>query len=401
MPNIAPFRWIHPSSSFIQKVPVYIENMSLEEAKVQRSNNDYSFLHLLTPEPDEEDGKDPKEAVFGKIAKNLAAFLASEVMVEEAEPALYIIEISRGGKSFKGIWALTASSELETKILKHERVQPERKEHIESYLLNSGIDGNPVLLTYPQSQILMEMMNEFSGVDPHLRFQAEDADHRLWRVSAATEVAAVVAAIAALPAVYIADGHHRAAAFQSLFKQDRGVDGRFRYFSSVYIPSSSVHLKSYHRLIKDLNGLSLQEVLQAIKRSFHINQITQSSDTRISGSFDFYCQGMFFNLIPKDHILNHKNPAADITVRLLHDSILAPLLKITNPTEDSRIRYVEQDAIAAVIGAVDRNEYEAAFLLNPPSIEQVMALADADEVMPPKSTYIEPKFPAGALVHLC
>lgn len=408
MPTIKPFKAIHPQSVNAAKVVSTIEEMSLDAAKQIRNKNPQSFIHLLVPEVDSTlQGEARKQLIFKAINKNLENFMRAGILVRDSVPAIYIYRLITNNGSYTGLWATTSIDDYANgKIKQHEHIKPEKEEQLSLYLEKTGIDANPVLLTYRSSALINDLITTTLSSVPQIEFTKDSEQHILWRVDKAADVGAFVHAFSALGSAYIADGHHRASAVckhglkrrKELQKWDGTED--FNYFSSVYIPDNQLQLASFNRLVKGLGGFSTHGFLEALQKDFNLSNLRQKPTDLANSQIGLYTDGSWYKLEPRPHVSGRSSLVDSWAVSVLEKFILKPLLKITVPDLDNRLHFVSGlHPIHMLEEKVNSAEFDVAFLLHPVEIGTFMDIADAGEIMPPKSTWFEPKFPVGLLVH--
>lgn len=408
MPKIKPFKGIHPSPSSAQRVVVNLENLSIADAKLIRQENPFSYVNLLVPKLDNIFLMGSKnELAFKKINENFEEFLEKGIFVQDQKASIYIYQIERNGISQTGIWTVTSIDDyLNNVVKKHELTNSAREESLIDYIQQTGIDANPVLITYNPVLSIDEIINECIQKNPILNFSKENIIHRLWKIDDEETLSKLVNEFANLSSTYIADGHHRAAATSLLGIQRRKLnlkhhgDEEYNFFTSIYMSTEQLKIFAFNRLIKDLNGLTVDEILNSLSLNFKISISQQIFIPESIHTFGMYLAGEWYNLTAKDDIINNSNPLAQLDVSILQDLILSPIFNIANPRTDSRINYRGGILpIADLISEVDCGNYAIAFTLFPTGIDQLMLVADAGEVMPPKSTWFEPKFDVGILIH--
>jgi uncharacterized protein (DUF1015 family) len=408
MPKIKPFKGIHPSQSSVEKVVVNLENLSISEAKLIRQENPYSYVNMLVPKLDNIFLMGSKnELAFKKINENFEDFLDKGIFIQDEKPSIYIYQVSREGNIQTGIWTVTSIDDyLNNVVKKHELTNAAREQSLIDYIQQTGIDANPVLITYKPILAIDVIISNVTENQADITFNKENTEHRLWKIDDEKILFILVDEFSKLSSTYIADGHHRAAATSLLGIQRRKLnlkhqgDEEYNFFTSIYMSTDQLKVYGFNRLLKDLNGLSIDKVISLISQHFDIIQslnVVQPSNNHV---FGMYIAGNWYQLSAKYEITNSCNPLSKLDVSILQDYILAPIFEIKNPRTDSRINYRGGLLpINDLITLVDSGEYAIAFTLYPTGIDQLMEVADAGEVMPPKSTWFEPKFDVGLLIH--
>ncbi len=385
-----------------------LENYSTGEARLIASENACSFLHLIDPELDNPYLRGTKqELIFKKISENFESFIEQKYLVQQAEPSIYLYQVMHNGFLQTGIWTLTHIDDyLEGRIKKHEATVERREQLLADYLQQTGLDANPVLITYQPHETIDQITEQYLQEIPTLDFTFTDGTaHKIWAISEQQDIETIVKAFADMPAVYIADGHHRAASMAKMGLQKKMLNGKkhqgtelYNYFSTVYMNTNEVKVLEFNRLVRDLDGLTYDEFLLGLTHSF----IVEKSDVPVKPDA-FHKIGMYLNhqwyiLKPKPEIYDAKNPVDILDVSILQNFILEPILKIKDPRTNARITFEGgKVSVADLQTKVDNELFAVAFVLYPISVSQVIAVADAGGVMPPKSTWVEPKFLVGLL----
>lgn len=395
MPSIKPFRALIPSyheCSVIVNRP--LDNYSTGEARLIATENRYSFLHLIDPSLAEPSWRDMRtELIYRKINLTIKEFLDSRKLILQNIPALYIYECVHNGLAQKGIWSLCETDDyLSGAIRKHEVTVERREKQLADYLINTGLDSNPVLITYPPLPAIDQEIDKYSKTPPLIDLLYNDGSkHRLWAVEDKDDIQEIENAIASLDVLYIADGHHRAAAMKG--------QGQF---SAVLMNTSEIKIHEFNRLIKGLNGLTASEIIEKVSEKFELTVSNEPVYPTKIHEIGMYLKGMWYRLIPKFMILNEKHDlVGNLDVSILQDHILAPVLGISDPRTDARITFQGRitENTAGIQDSVDHGPYSIAFTLFPITVERLLMVADAGLIMPPKSTWIEPKFLVGLLTN--
>lgn len=408
MPRIKPFKGIRPSSEFVNRVVLEVENLNLETAKAIREENPYSYVNMLVPKVDNKYLRgSKKELAFKKINENFEDFLEKGILVRDPEPCHYIYQVSHRGIVQTGIWTSTSIDDyLNNTVKKHELTRADRENALIDYLQQTGVDANPVLITYPKDELINSLIGSEITRRPDLEFKTPDAQHRLWKIDQPNKVEKLTRAFATLPVTYIADGHHRAAAASLLGIKRRKLDLKhtgneeYNFFTSVYMAADQLKIYEFHRLVKDTGSFEKEEFLQQLSENFEVT----ASDTAVKPGrlheFGMYLKDSWYRLKALPHTYLQESPVADLDVSILQDYLLNPVLKIADPRTDPGITCLGGiTPVEEIIKCVNSGEYVVAFTLFPTSIDQLIRVADAGEVMPPKSTWFEPKFQAGLVIH--
>ena len=407
MPTIKSFKAILPAYAKVENVVIRLENLSLESAKEIRSQNEDTFVHLLVPKIENYYLRGSKqELAFQKIAENFESFIEKEILWRDEQPAIYIYKQEKDSKSYSGIWTVSAIDDyLNNRIKKHELTRPEREKGLIEYLQQTGIDANPVLITYPPNQDLEKLIDEQICLKPALDFYLEEEHHQVWKIIDEAQIEAVEATFKSMNLTYIADGHHRAAAASTYGIERRKLnlkhrgDEEYNFFSSVYISSNQLEILPFHRFIKLQHQPNEKEIMEFIYAHFEVTEIKEEDlFPNCIHQFGFYFNKKAY-LLNSEYKLNG-DVLHDLDVSILQSYVLKPLFNIEDPREEERLHFIGGAIdLKAHIQMINDGIYDLAFFLYPTSISDLMKIADIGETMPPKSTWFEPKFPAGLITH--
>jgi uncharacterized protein (DUF1015 family) len=409
MATLYPFRALRPNSdnaSTIAAVPYDV--VSTDEARALADGNPVSFLHVSRAEIDLPAGSDPyADAVYRRAADNLAALRKNALSVEDV-PSVYFYRLRMGGHVQTGLAACFSIDEYDRDVIKkHERTRRDKEDDRTKHMLALGAQTGPVFLTYRASPEIDRIAAKVTAGEPIIDFTApDDVRHTLWRVAGADRDA-LVAAVGRVPALYIADGHHRAAsaARARTEMRDKKIAGTplgdgagADTMLAVAFPHDQVQILAYNRTVKDLGGLSPDAFLAALRERFEVAPGPASPGKR--GDIAMYFQHAWHTLRPRV-APDPKDPIGSLDVSVLQESLLAPILKIADVRTDKRIDFVGGARGAkALEQAVDSGKAAVSFALFPVSVADLMAVSDAGEIMPPKSTWFEPKLRDGLLIHV-
>ena len=371
------------------------------------AENPLSFLHVVKPEIDLEPGTDVyAPEVYETGAVNLRRLMDDGALIREEEPALYLYRQRMGDHVQTGLVAGASVDEYEADLIKkHEHTRPvkedDRTRHIDALNANTG----PVFLTYKARPEIDALVEQITAADPTYDFVAPDGiQHVLWVVANEGDRDRLVAAFAEVPELYVADGHHRSAAgtrIRALRRDanpDHSGDESYNFFLSVIFPDNQMMILDYNRVVRDLNGLDPEAFVAALGERFETEPIEDGRPAR-RRCFGMYLGGRWFRLTAREGSFPADDPVRSLDVAILQDNLLAPLLGIGDPRSDERIDFVGGiRGLAELERKVDSGEWAVAFALHPTSIEQLFSVADAGLVMPPKSTWFEPKLRSGLVV---
>ena len=394
--QIRPFAAVRPSPSLAAQVAaVPYDVVDTVEAKALAAGNPYSFLHVSRPEIDLPDGTGcSSPEAYAQARKALDKLQQDGVLVRDAEPKFYAYRQTMGSHSQTGIVATFDTKDYMAGVLKqHEKTRKDKEDdrtrHIETLSAHTG----PAFLTYRDDKAIDTIVADACRREPLYDFTAPDGiGHTVWEIASATSCAAdeLVELFARIPVAYIADGHHRSAA-ASRYAQAHNFEGESRWFMAVIFPASQLKILAYNRLVRDLNGLSAYEFMSRVSENFEIGR-------KGARNCRMYFDGKWTDL-------SWSLPAGagvveSLDVSYLQDKLLAPVLGIGDPRTDPRISFMGGIRGDRELAAkVDSGENAIAFAMEPVTVEEMMAIADAGAIMPPKSTWFEPKLRSGLFVH--
>ena len=383
--------------------------LNTEEARVLAEGRPWSFLHISKPEIDLPPGTDPyAPQVYAKAAENLKKMLDAGVLKQDDQACYYAYRLIMGEHVQVGLVAAASVADYDTnRIRKHEFTRPDKEDDRVRQVDALNAQTGPVLLAYPHQP-------EVDSILAAATQQAPDADgvaesgvrHTLWVIRDAATIARLTELFDAMPALYIADGHHRSAAASRVCAARKaanpGHSGNeaYNYFLSVIFPHHQMRIMDYNRVIKDLNGLAEPEFMAKVAENFMIEMENAAVKPARAGEFGLYLNGRWMRLTIRADLIPHQDPVARLDVSLLQNNLIAPILGIADPRRDKRIDFVGGiRGLAELEKRVDSGEMALAFSLHATSMEDLMAVADANEVMPPKSTWFEPKLADGLASH--
>ncbi len=411
MVRIREFKALRPREDEAAAVasPPY-DVLDSREARVLARGKPYSFLHVVKPEIDLPEETDPyDETVYLKGRENLDRLAADGVLIDDEEPALYFYRQVMGKHSQTGLVVCASIEDYENdRIKKHEHTRAEKEadriRHVETLNANTG----PVFLTYRADREMDRLAGELTSAEPLYDFTAGDGvRHTVWKVTGAETVRKIKGFFSRLDSLYVADGHHRSASAVRVGQKRREAnpahtgEEEYNFFLAVLFPHDQLQIMDYNRVVKDLNGFSPEEFLGRVAEKFEVEASRNNRPGRPAGLHEFgmYLGGHWYRLRARPGSFPAQDPVKSLDVSILQDNLLAPILKIGDPRKDKRIDFVGGiRGLEELARRVDGGE-AVAFALHPTSIEQLMAIADRGLVMPPKSTWFEPKLRSGLLVH--
>ncbi|PKN71577.1 MAG: DUF1015 domain-containing protein [Deltaproteobacteria bacterium HGW-Deltaproteobacteria-12] len=409
MALVLPFRAVRPQRQFVAQVAALpYDVMTRDEAKNAVYNTPFSFLHVEKSEidvPDQTNSNDP--LIYTTAKRNFAQMQEQGLLFQEESPCFYIYRQQMGEQIQTGIVGVVSAREYdEGKIKKHELTRQDKEDDRIKHVNEVNAQTGPVFITYKSRPQLNDCVDKAVSKNPEYNFTADDGViHTVWVVEDVRLIEDIKNEFLAIESLYIADGHHRAAAASAVARMKRQNDKSpqnraYEKVLAVLFPHNQLKVMDYNRAVKDLNGLSPQEFKEKISSCFIIKEnFTVRSPQRFH-DFGMYLQGQWYQLTIKKGAYQDSDPVARLDAAILQDHLLAPILGINDPRTDERIKFIGGiRGMAELEKLVDKDGYAVAFSLYPTTIEQVMQVADAGAIMPPKSTWFEPKLRSGIFVH--
>jgi uncharacterized protein (DUF1015 family) len=410
MPLIRAFTGLRPAPDRAADVaaPPY-DVMNEAEAREMVEGRPWSFLHISRPEIDLPEGVDPyAPEVYAKAAENLEKMINEGVLVEDSRPCYYVYRLTMGRHQQTGLVAVASVEAYDNdRIKKHEFTRPAKEDDRVRQIDALNAQTGPVFLVYPSAPAVDSQLADISQGQPDMDVTADDGvRHEIWVVGDSEIVERLTADFDNMSALYVADGHHRSAAGSRVGAARKAANAKhtgeepYNYFLSVIFPHNQMQILDYNRVIKDLNGLDKATFLQRIGQVFSIEALDQPVKPSQAAEFGMYLDQQWYRLRLDSAHIPGDDPVARLDVSLLADNLIEPILGISDPRRDPRIDFV--GGIRGLEGLekrVDSGEMSVAFSLFPTRMEELMAVADAGEVMPPKSTWFEPKLADGLVSH--
>lgn len=406
MSKIIPFKAVRPTADKVALVTCRnYDDYSSAELAAWLSFNPYSFLHVIHPAYVHSQ-KITLDKRFKGVAHKYQDFKTDGVFIEEENPVLFLYEIQTKTNTFTGIVAGTSIDDYKKNIIKkHEDTLQYRVELFKDYLHQTGFNTEPVLITYPDNDSLNNWISDKKKEQPIYHFSTSNKEkHTLWKIDTNEEISWLQYQFEQIPELYIADGHHRSASAELLFdEKNNSNDEKLQYFMSFLIAESNVKIYEFNRIIRDLNGYQVTEFLSQLEEHFIIkNKEQELWKPQSKFEFGMYLDGNFYALFYKinNNNKNQNSILSNLDAQILYDKVLQPLLGIEDLRNDERIEYIPgKQSILTIKELIDEGEFEVGFMLYPSDISEIKALADNNLIMPPKSTYIEPKFRSGLIVY--
>lgn len=402
MAKIIPFQAVRPAKDKVGLVTSrsYDEYTPAELAS-QLDYNPFSFLHVLNPLYVNVQ-KSSLEKRFKLVHTKYEEFKGEEIFTKEKKPVFYLYEIQSKDRTYTGLIAATSIKDYRNNVIKkHEDTLQYRVELFKDYLHQTGFNTEPVLITYPENTAMAKWKELKKQKRPLYHFTSLNREkHTVWRVKNEGEIAWLQEQFDKMGSLYIADGHHRSASANMLYEEDKDTgNSNLNYFMSFLISETDLKINEYNRVIHDLHGFTKDQFLKELSEDFVVeNKAQELWKPEQKFQFGMYLDGEFYSLEVKNK--NYSSIQESLDAQILYDKVLHPLLGIGDLRNDERIEYIPGNKpVTAIKEAVDSGEFEVGFMLYPASISEIKELADNNLIMPPKSTYIEPKFRSGLVVY--
>ncbi|UQD56838.1 DUF1015 domain-containing protein [Flavobacterium sp. K5-23] len=404
MAKIVPFKAVRPTRDKVSLVSCRsFEEYTTAELAAQLDFNPLSFLHVLKPAYTNQE-KVSSEKRYRQVHQKYQDFKAENILVKDKIPAIYIHKIVTKTQSFTGLIVGTSIADYCNDVIKkHEDTIDFRVQLLKDYMKYSEFNTEPVLMTYPDNKdienwIINRTQNladfEFSTTKKEINY--------FWKIEDPKEISWIQTIFENIGALYIADGHHRSEASKQLLEENDNPENKAKNFLLSYlIPENNIKIYEYNRLIKDLNGLQKNDFIHKLNSVFIIeNKDQQPFQPSEKHQFGMYLDNEFYSLILRSEFCDFNTSLESLDAQILYQTVLFPLLGINDLRNDERIEYISgKHSILELKQTIDEGEFEVGFILFPSTINEIKALADANLIMPPKSTYIEPKFRSGIIVY--
>ncbi len=404
MPLIQPFRALRPAPARAAEVlaPPY-DVLSSAEARQRAAGKPWSFLHVSKPEIDLDPAIDPyDDAVYAKAAENFRRMIAEGVLIRDASPCYYVYRLTWQGHEQTGIAAVASLADYASgRIRKHELTthakEDDRVRQIDAIDAQTG----PVMHAYPSAPQIDSLIARSATGAPLIDVTADDGvRHRLWIVDDANTIATITRAFDALPALYICDGHHRSAAAARIADTRGAAAPSSQHFLSVIFPHHEMTILDYNRVVRDLNGMSPAEFIAALGKTHEVSPANAQVRPGAAGELGMALDGRWYRLTIRPDLIP-ADPIGRLPISLLTNTIITPLLGIADQRKDKRIDFVGGGrGLGELARRVESGEMAVAFALYPTQMDDLMAVADAGGIMPPKSTWFEPKLADGMVSHV-
>lgn len=411
MAVIRPFRAYRPAQDLAAQVAALpYDVMSSEEAREMVRDNPHSFLHVDKAEIDLEPDIDLYDRrVYEKARENLDKMIEERIFVQDAQPCLYIYRQTMRGRAQTGLVAcLSIDDYLNNVIKKHELTRADKEQDRINHVDYCDAQTGPIFITYRARAEIDEIISAWTTKEPVYDFVSEDGiGHTIWVIDDVQTIEKLVGLFGQIDYLYIADGHHRSASAVRVGmkrrKQLTGFDGseEFNFFLSVVFPDSDLYIMDYNRLVKDLNGMNSEQFLQKVGEKFSVTPYDGSGPYKPENrnSFGMFLDRQWYVLQAREGSFDDSDPVKRLDVSILQDNLLRPLLGIEDPRTDKRIDFVGGIRGLHELEKRVAGDMKIAFSMHPTTIQDLMDIADAGKVMPPKSTWFEPKLRSGIFIH--
>lgn len=407
MATVKPFKAIRPTKD---KAPFVVsrsyQEYSKKELNANLKFNPFSFLHIINP-----GYKFDKEVTgterFSLVYNRYLEFLEDAILKKDNTPGFYLYEIEQNGLKCSGLFCATSVADYKNDIIKkHEDTIKRREQLFANYLNTVKFNAEPVLMTYEDQEVISNLLTREKQKTPEYHFTTTDkATHKLWVITDKKITAQIQDYFEEVDTLYIADGHHRSASSYLLSKmmddKKEGDDKASDYFMSYLIPESEIQIFEFNRMVKDLNGLSKEEFLIRLDTYFRIeNKGAMLYRPTKKHHFSMYLDGEFYSLYLRKKVYEFTDPLSALDTQILYKTVLQPILGISDLRNDERITYgYGKHNIIRMKDEIDALKYKVGFSMLPVTISEIKEIADAGLVMPPKSTYIEPKLRSGMAIY--
>jgi uncharacterized protein (DUF1015 family) len=405
MISISPFKALRPEPQFAKQVASRpYDVLSSKEAKVEAEGNPYSFLHITKSEIDLPAITDiHSKEVYEKAKENLGAFISRPVLFKESKPCYYIYQLTMNERTQTGLVCCSSVNDYEEGLIKkHEFTRPEKELDRINHIKTTGAQTGNVFLAFRDVNELNEIIGKWkTDKSPVYNFTADDAiQHTVWVISDEKIIDRITEIFKSdVEATYIADGHHRAASAAKV-KYQMADNEQAGYFLTTIFPASELEIMDYNRVVKDLNGLSEEEFIGKLNKNFTLEKESKAYKPDAPHNFGMYIGGQWYKLTALDGTFS-TDPIGILDITILQNNLLDPVLGIKDQRTDTRIDFIGGiRGLGELEERVDSKEWAVAFSIYPVSIQQLFDIADSNNVMPPKSTWFEPKLRDGLLTHL-
>lgn len=411
MAKVRPFKGVRPPVEFVTEVASRpYDVLNSEEARIEAEGNEKSLYHIIRPEIDFAPGTDEHAPeVYAKAVENFKKFQDKGWLVQDEKPCYYVYAQTMDGRTQYGfVVAASVEDYMSGRIKKHELTRRDKEEDRMKHVRINRANIEPVFFTFPDNAELEAVLKEVTAKEPVYDFVAADGfGHHFWVVDDDETISRITALFSGIPNMYIADGHHRSAAAALVGKEmadanpNHTGNEEYNYFLAVYFPASHLHVIDYNRLVRDLNGLSESEFMARLTDNFVVeNKGTDVYKPQHLHNFSLYLNGEWYSLTAKQGTYDDDDPIGSLDVTISSDLILRDVLGITDLRSDKRIDFVGGiRGLEELKRRVDSGEMKLALALYPVTMGQIIKIADTGNIMPPKTTWFEPKLRSGLVIH--
>ncbi len=405
------FKALRPRKGLEEKVASFpYDVVSSEEARELVKGNPYSFLHVVKPEVDlSEDTDLYSDEVYEKARENLNKFIKESILIQEDQPRLYIYKQKMGQREQYGIVGCVSAEDYNKDVIKkHEHTRPakeaDRIKHVDTTNANTG----PVFLTYKAKRSIDKLVKKAVKEKPIYDFTASDGiKHTVWVIKDDSLSNAIIDEFNKIDFIYVADGHHRSASGAKVAEKRKASNPNhsgneeYNFFLAVLFPDNQLHIMDYNRVLKNLNGHTSEELFKALDENFTVEKVgSKPYKPKKKGEFGMYMDKNWYKLTVKPELVQHHDPVESLDISCLQKNLLRPFFGIKDPRTSDDIDFVGGiRGLEELQRLVDSGRFKVAFALYPTSVKELMDIADSGKVMPPKSTWFEPKLRSGLLVH--
>ena len=405
------FRGLRPVKEKVKQIASKpYDVLSSDEARAEAKDNPISFLHVVKPEIDLPPGTDPySPSVYEKGRVNFRLMLNNLLFFQDDKDCLYVYALTMNGKRQAGLVGCAGVEDYMNGVIrKHELTRPDKEEDRKNHVRVSNMNAEPVFFAYPDEPEIDKIINKVIEGESEYDFVSDDGvRHTFWVINDDETIIKLTGLFSKIPYTYVADGHHRTAAAalvgneRKLQNPNHTGDEEYNYFLAVHFPASQLTIFDYNRVVKDLNGLSDKEFLGKLNEYFTVKEKSEKEYKPDKlHNFGMYLNKKWYSLTVKQGVYNEDDPIDVLDVTILYKYVLKPILNITDVRTDKRIAFVGGiRGLGELKKRVDRGEMKAAFALYPVSMQQLMVIADTGNIMPPKTTWFEPKLRSGLIVH--
>ncbi|MCD6596112.1 MAG: DUF1015 domain-containing protein [Bacteroidales bacterium] len=412
MAILKPFKGIRPPADIVEKIASRpYDVLNSEEARKESEGNEYSLLHITKPEIDMDPGIDVHlPEVYEKARENFDKFRANGWLVPDKKENYYVYAQTMNAKTQYGLVGCASVEDYMNGVIKkHELTRPDKEEDRMKHVRVNNANIEPVFFTYPAVNELDVIVEDVvNNTKPVYDFTADDGvGHHFWIIDNEDTISRITEVFAKIPASYVADGHHRTAAAALVglekMKNNPNHTGKeeYNYFLAVHFPDNQLSIIDYNRLVKDLNGLSSEEFLNKLETAFFVEKKGKEIfKPEHLHNLSLYLDGEWYSLIAREGTYSDDDPIGVLDVTILTEQVLAPMLGITDLRRSTRIDFVGGiRGLGELKRRVDSGEMKLAFALYPVTLKQLINIADTDNIMPPKTTWFEPKLRSGLVIH--